>query len=219
MPPMPTSSTARIKRHLDLLCAQIGERYAGTPADHAASDYIAQQFTRAGLSDARCEPFEFPNWRYTRCAVRRAKGRGFQRVASARPVVHCVSTPKGGVTGPLAYLEDGSKWNFDQPLRGRIGIIVGSLLLSNDEIRNRLMQSGLRALLAVDARLPFAWTTSNGSSPAWVNDYRLPTVGIAFMDAMSLVESMPARVQVEGLKGIYAHADAIRARVAGLLEA
>jgi len=45
--------------------------------------------------------------------------------------------------------------------------------------------------------LPFGWTTSNGASPAWVDDFRLPAVGISFMDAVDLVESMPARVRVE----------------------
>lgn len=197
MAAIPPVSVARIHRYLDVLCTQIGERSAGTAAEHAASDYIAQQFKRMGLEKVDCLPFAFPNWQYTQCAVRCAKGRRFQRVPSARPVVHSVSTPKGGVAGPLAYLEDGSKWNFDQPLRGRIGLIVGSLLLSQDEVKQRLVRSGMKAMLTVDARLPFAWTTSNGASPAWVNDYRLPTVGISFMDAVSLVESMPTRVKVE----------------------
>lgn len=197
MPATLSASRINITGHLDVLCGQIGERYAGSSGDHDASDYIERQFKRMGLTNVRSEPFEFPNWQYTQCTVRRAKGRRFQRVPSARPGVYSTSTPRGGVAGPLAYLEDGSKWNFDQPLRGRIGLIVGSLLLSQDEVKQRLARSGLKAMLAVDARLPVAWATSNGASPAWVDDYRLPTVGIPFMDAVSLVEAMPTRVKVE----------------------
>ena len=48
-----------------------------------------------------------------------------RRVASARPYVYGVGTGKP-VRGRLAYLQAGMPLDFEQPLKGRIGLLIGA---------------------------------------------------------------------------------------------
>lgn len=52
---------ATVKRHLDMLCGQIGARPGGTPANHAAAEYIAAEMRRLGLV-VELQPLACPNW-------------------------------------------------------------------------------------------------------------------------------------------------------------
>ena len=189
-------SRAVLKRHWDVLCNQIGERYAGSQNEQAAADYIEQRFRRLGLANVHQQAFKFPNWSFSKCAVRTGRTRPTRRIATARPQVYSSSTPAKGVTGPMVYLQAGDKWDLAQPLKGKVGLLVGSLLLGTPWVKNALARSGLKALITVDKRIPFGWTTSNGASPAWVDGYRVPTVSISYMDAINMVEKQPVRVHV-----------------------
>ncbi|MAE67665.1 MAG: hypothetical protein CMJ18_25710 [Phycisphaeraceae bacterium] len=190
------ASRARINRHWHVLCSEIGERYAGTRGEQDAADYIEGQMRRLGLAGTHQQPFEFPNWSYSQCALRVGKRRPTRRI-EARPNAYSSATPDRGVSGPLINLQGGHKWDLAQPMKGKIGVLVGSLLLGDPDVRNQLVRSGIKALLAVDARIPFEWITSNGNCPAWMNGYHVPTVGIAYMDAIRLLKQMPARAHLK----------------------
>lgn len=186
----------RIERHWQVLCHEIGNRYAGSLGEQQAADYIESQFRRLGLTNVEQQPFEFPNWQYSRCSVRVGRRQPTRRIATARPVVYSSSTPPRGVRGRLAYLQTGLPSDFRQSLDGRIGVFIGALELGSKSVQKRVMESGMKALLVVDSRAPYGWITSSGTAPQWAEDYRMPTVGIAYLDAVRLVEQMPQVAQV-----------------------
>lgn len=185
------ASSARIRRHWEVLCREIGHRSAGSEGERRAADYIASQMRKHGLDDVTQQSFTFPGWTSSRCTLRVGPTRPTRPVHSARASVYSVATPGGGVQGKLAYLQSGLPDDFHQPLRGRIGLLIGALPLGDEQVKQRLARSGLKALLNVDTRVPFAWPTSNGAAPQWVDGYHLPTAGLAYADAVALAEQMP----------------------------
>jgi len=202
---MPTTERAShqiIKRHWNVLCDKIGHRSAGTAGEQQAADYIESRLRRLGLDDVQQQSFDFPNWASSRCSLKvggSARTRPTRRISSARTVAYSVSTPGargGGVRGPLAYLQSGLPLDFEQPLKGRIGLLIGAFGLADEEVKQRLSQSGLKALINVDMRVPFAWPTSIGLAPQWVAGFNLPLAGIPFLDAIKLVEQMPMTVEL-----------------------
>ena len=190
---MPTSnraSPARIDRHWRVLCDDIGCRYAGSPAEQQAADYIESQMRRFRLNNIHQHRFAFPNWDFSRCTLRVGRKRPTRRITTARPFVYSTSTPPGGVQGRLVYLQSGMPLDFDQPLSGRIGLTMGGLALGDESVAKRIVRSGLKALLAVDSRTASDWPTSNGAAPQWMKGYHVPMCGLSYMDAVKLVESL-----------------------------
>lgn len=194
------ASAAHIRRHWNTLCEKIGARYSGTKGEQQAADYIEGQFDRFGLQNVHQHRFEFPNCDFSRCTVRAGSSGGrMKRIKTALPFAFSPSTPGDpvkNVRGQLVYLQTGTDLDFTQPTRGRIGLLIGSLALSDQKIKHRLMRSGLKALLIVDSRLPVKWTTSAGAAPQWMDGYRLPTASIAYFDAHELVKQMPQTIEV-----------------------
>ena len=185
----PSASAARIRRHWNVLCEEIGERYSGTEGEQRAADYIERQFRQLGLENVHQHRFEFPNWDFSRCAVRAGRGGRLKRVATGRPFCYSVSTPPKGVRGRLVYLQTGTDLDFRQQTRGRIGLLIGSLSLGDPQLKRRLIRAGLRGLLVVDARLPVAWITTAGCAAQWIDGYHIPTASISYFDAHDLVRS------------------------------
>lgn len=199
MPVTKPASRAIIQHHWDVLCEQIGHRTAGTAGEQQAADYIESRLRRYGLADVHQQRFEFPNWNSSRSAFKvSATGgkRPTRRISSARASVYSVSTPGKGVRGPMAYLQSGLELDFAKPLKGKIGLLIGALALGDEQVKRRVVRSGLKALINVDTRMPFAWPTSSQSAPHWVNGFKLPMMGIAYLDAIKLVEQMPLTVEV-----------------------
>lgn len=182
-----------IQKHWHVLCNQIGRRYAGTPGEQKAADYIEAHFEKLGLDSVRQHRFEFPNWSYSsKCAVH--AGRDRNPVKSSRPLCYSRSTPARGLSGDLVYLE--SPRDYERDLSGKIGLLIGSLLLGDGIFRKRLMKTGLKGLLSVDSRVPHGWTISQGAAPQWMEDFTIPTVGISYMDGIELVKRMPLKVTI-----------------------
>lgn len=55
---------SRLSEHLTELCTNIGPRWATSPGDLQAAEYIRDQMAKSGLSDARLEEFEMRSWDY-----------------------------------------------------------------------------------------------------------------------------------------------------------
>jgi len=189
-----TASRRRIDRHWDVLCNQIGCRDAGSKEEQAGADYIEGQFRGLGLVDVHQEPFDFPNWRFTRGSLKVGKVKPTRRIATARPAVYSPGTGPKGIDGKLAFLETGLPMDFAQPLKGKIGLVLGSLSFGDETLQKCIRQSGLKGLILVETRSPFPWATSVGSAPHWIRPGHLPAIGISYMDAIALVEQMPLNV-------------------------
>ena len=190
------ASRRRIDGHWDVLCDQIGCREAGSKGEQAGADYVERQFRGLGLANVRQEPFKFPNWKFTSGSLKVGKVKPTRRIATAKPAVHSPSTAPKGVRGKLAFLQAGLPMDFAQPLRGKIGLVMGSLSFSDKKLQQCIRRSGLKALIQVDPRCPFGWTTSVGCAPHWVGPGHLPAIGVSYLDAIDLVEQMPLNVHL-----------------------
>lgn len=55
---------SRIGAHLTMLCDTIGERWASSPGEWRAVNYIRDQFAASGLTNARLEEYPLHSWRH-----------------------------------------------------------------------------------------------------------------------------------------------------------
>ena len=137
------ASAAHLARHFDMLCEQIGFRYSGTQGEQDAANYIEDKFRRYGLADVHQHQFEFPNWSFFSGSLLVGRGKRWRPVKTARPSGYTLSTPAKGVRGKVVYLEGGDEMNFAQDLRGKVGLLIGTLSLGDPAIKARLIKSKL----------------------------------------------------------------------------
>jgi aminopeptidase YwaD len=99
---------AEIGRTLDDLAA-IGNRYAGTPGEVAARDYLVDRFQTLGLDDVRLEPFPYLGYeaQSAACAVAGARALEFE----CHPLQY---TAAGEVAGEAIYLGDATEADFER---------------------------------------------------------------------------------------------------------
>ncbi len=175
----------RITRDWRVLCEDIGERRAGTPGETRAGEYIARQFTQAGLSGVHLEEFPCTSLRSSRTMVQAHEGRRWRTVPS-NTLVGAPGTPGGKpVEGELVWLEMPENiGRFGRgSLRGKIAVIFGPLAAHVDQHR-RLMAAAPAAVIQVDDRLPFDWCKSDGVYPVWARLHGMPvTVTVPYMTA------------------------------------
>ncbi|MBN60557.1 MAG: hypothetical protein CME20_04285 [Gemmatimonadetes bacterium] len=57
---------SKVRDHVDVLCEQIGPRWASSAAEKEAAEYIRGQFVESGLAGAALEEFELDTWAYDR---------------------------------------------------------------------------------------------------------------------------------------------------------
>src|SRR5262245_24020011 len=102
--PSPFSSND-LWRDWRVLCADIGERRAGTSEEERAANYIAEQFEHAGADEVTIETFPCASRRSAKVEVHERSGRSWRRIDSAS-LVGAPATPRGRpVTGELVWLE------------------------------------------------------------------------------------------------------------------
>jgi len=121
-----------------------GFRMPGTPADHKAVDYMLEKFKEFGLENAEKEvvgvPACFPKtWRLT------IKADGEPREIPCSFVHYAASTPTGGITAEMVYVNRGSEKDFKAAnesagIAGKIVVvdIPSSRISCNDWFRNAL---------------------------------------------------------------------------------
>lgn len=63
-----------LKRHMNVLCADIGERHLGSSGEAEAAGYIQAEFEAAGYAVKRQE-FEAPGWRYGEFSLHSERGK------------------------------------------------------------------------------------------------------------------------------------------------
>jgi len=86
----------------------LGFRWAGTTADNAAAQYIADQMRAMGLKNVRLEPVPVDVFEYKSSTV--AVG-GRTMIASAFAGVR--PTPPGGLTGQVVYVHNGTAADYE----------------------------------------------------------------------------------------------------------
>lgn len=171
----PAFSTAELAADWRMLCADVGERRAGTVGEQRAAAYIAKRFGAAGIPDVRIEAFPCASLRRATAEVHERQGRGWRPV-DARALVGAPSTPGGrAVTGELTWLELPENGGRIQPraFRNRIVAVFGPLPTSL-AVHRRLVAAEPLAVIHVDDRLPFTWTKNDGVYPHWARAHGMP---------------------------------------------
>ncbi len=169
------------------LCADIGERRAGTPGERRAADYIAEEWRAAGLASVRLEPFPCTRMAELRAEVHEPAPRGRRwKPVEAVPLVGSPSTPgRGPIEGELVWLEMPEAGHRLRPgsLRGKILALFGPLP-TDAALHQRLVRAAPVAVIHVDERLPFAWAKNDGMYPYWVLRYGVrPTLTVPYLEA------------------------------------
>src|SRR5207244_552318 len=90
------------------LCDNYGSRFAGTPGEAGAAEFLAARLRDDGLEDVRVEPFAFNGWQ-------RGPAR-LQVLAPDAREVPCLALPycpAGEVEGEIANLGNGTPGEFE----------------------------------------------------------------------------------------------------------
>lgn len=194
-------SPERLKQHWSELCQRIGERRAGSAGDYAVSDYVLDQFRRAGLSEVHAETFPCVSVAQARAEVAIGTGQNLKPV-EARVLAGSPATPQGRmVEGELVWIEMPEQADrFLRPsLKGKIVVLVGPMPTRAD-LHRRLVASAPAVVIHVDDRLPFAWVKDDGVYPVWVRRFGMPpTITIPYQSAWELRKAGAnrARARVE----------------------
>ena len=190
-------SARAVERHYDVLCRQIGNRYAGGKGERRAAEYIAGELKRFGATVTMPE-FDFVNWFPRKIGATLIKDGREKAIPQVGPFTYALPTPKGGVEGDLVYIEScDPRCLSRRRLKGKIGLAIGSLDVSNPEIAKRFMDSGLAGLMFVDNRIPFGWRAPIGMAPQWREDFQMHVAALPFLRAIDLEKEIPARVRLE----------------------
>ena len=196
-----SASLERIRAHWDVLCAQIGERRAGSQGDRAAADYILKQFQVAGLSCVHLEEFSCVS--VVRSEAEIAIGnKGALRNIPARVLAGSPSTRgETPIETDLVWVEmpEQAERLLKASLRGKVIVLIGPMPTRAD-LHRRLLACRPAAVVHVDDRLPFDWVKDDGVYPAWVRRFGMPpTVTIPYREAWDLRKAGALRARVRAV--------------------
>ncbi|MEW5720139.1 MAG: M20/M25/M40 family metallo-hydrolase [Chloroflexota bacterium] len=106
--------------NLESLC-DFGSRFAGTPSEIQARDFIAEKFRAYGLTDVRFDPFDYLGWWRGKCALQVLAPRA--QTFDAIALVYSPSTPAGGLRAPIVDVGMGTEKEYARKkdaLKGKI---------------------------------------------------------------------------------------------------
>ena len=106
--------------NLETLC-DFGSRFAGTPSEAQARDFIAEKFRAYGLSDVRFDPFDYLGWWRGKCALNVVAPRA--QTFDAISLVYSPSTPAGGLRASIVDVGMGTEKEYARKrdaLKGKI---------------------------------------------------------------------------------------------------
>jgi Zn-dependent M28 family amino/carboxypeptidase len=104
-----------------VLCDEFGSRFAGTPEERKAADFIAETFRRYGLNDVRLESYTYAGW-----------SRGAATLEITEPIqkpLHCISLPycpANEVTAELMSAGYGSPAEYE-----KLGDAAGRIVMAD----------------------------------------------------------------------------------------
>ena len=114
-----------IYANLEALC-DFGSRFAGTPSEREARDFILDKFAAYGLQNAHLDPFTYVGWRRGTCQARLVSPRELP-LPSAQSLVYSPSTPEDGLRSEVVDVGTGSEKEF----AARHGEIDGKIVLAS----------------------------------------------------------------------------------------
>ncbi len=106
--------------NLETLC-DFGSRFAGTPSEAQARDFIAAKFREYGLTDVKLEPFDYQGWWRGTCSL----NVGARTFTDAISLVYSPSTPANGITAPIVDVGMGTEKEY----AAKKGMFAGKIVL------------------------------------------------------------------------------------------
>ena len=113
-------TSQEVMENLTVLCDEYGARFAGTPEEHQAANFIAACFKSYGLQDVKLEAYPYAGW--TRGAAT------LEVIEPIRRTLHCISLPycpAGDITTELASAGHGSPAEYEA-----LGDTTGKLVMA-----------------------------------------------------------------------------------------
>lgn len=111
--------------NLEALC-DFGSRFAGTPSERQARDFILGKFTAYGLRNAHLDPFTYTGWQRGTCRAQLIAPSKLS-LSSAQSLVYSPGTPEGGLRSQVVDVGVGSKEEF----AARHAEISGKIVLAS----------------------------------------------------------------------------------------
>ncbi len=112
---------SQIREHVSQLCDVIGVRWAGTPAERLAAEYVAGELETLSLSHSTIESFGLRSWKCGRASIELIEDDG--RSLDARPCMFC---PSINVVGELVDVGFGMP---DEVAMIRVDCLQGKIVL------------------------------------------------------------------------------------------
>ena len=110
-----------IQMNLEILCDDLGSRFAGTPAEAEAAQFLRTTLEQYRLKDVHNEAFEYNGW--TRGSAKLTMTAPWQREL---PCLSMPMSPSGRCSGKIIDLGTGSPETFDTlqaELKGNIALV------------------------------------------------------------------------------------------------
>jgi aminopeptidase YwaD len=145
---------SRIARHLEELCDGIGPRWASTPEEARAAEYIRSQMETSGLADPRLEEFDVQTWSHGPAIA------SIEGSSSAIPLLPYLFCPSVDLSGPLVDAGFGTA----REVEGTHGSIRGAIAIVDPGFEpftapvpfpvrlQELVRAGARAVIAIDRK-------------------------------------------------------------------
>lgn len=114
-------TSTEIQTNLEILCDDLGSRFAGTPAEAEAAEFLQATLLRYRLKDVHNEAFEYNGW--TRGTARLTVTAPWQREL---PCLSMPMSPSGRCSGKIIDLGMGSPETFETlqtELKGNIALV------------------------------------------------------------------------------------------------
>lgn len=175
----------------------MGIRFAGSPGEKEAADWIEQRYRQLGLQNIWQQEFPCLTYSYGKCEVAVLSHDGWQTIPS-EPAAHSPSTPGGTVEGDLMVVEKipENAATAQKMLAGKIGLIYVSELFQLERLK-RVMGARPAGLLAVDDRFPNEWNVGVGFPRYWIDFLSCPIINVSYRDAWEIVQQGSSRVRLE----------------------
>ena len=144
-------TSTEVQKNLEILCDDLGSRFAGTPAETEAAQFLQATLEQYQLKDVHSEPFEYNGW--TRGKAKLTVTSPWQREL---PCLSMPMSPSGKCSGRIVDLGMGSPETFDTlqtELKGNIALVnitnpaSAGRWVHRTEKYNRSILAGARAFI------------------------------------------------------------------------
>lgn len=197
--PPNTTLSQQVAAHLEKLSVQIGPRPSGSPANHAAAEYIHGVFRQCDL-DVKVQTFPCPSWE-DRGTILKLNGKLLEASANAFSPPCDVTAPTVAA-GTLTELEAAE-------LTGHIAVLYGDLVMAPIACKSWFLKSEQddRLVQLLEEKQPAAIITIQGATGKlerliedW--EFNIPSVTVPASSGLSIMDNpgTPLHLKIDSIR-------------------